>query len=136
MSGTDFSQLFMSLGSYLPLPYPTNYKISNGKDLNAIFASANQQAPFVINSSSASASYIYINGYYLITIINTNSTSISDIIQYGNITFNSNINNCYVICVAGGGGGGGAGNNAEPNISNYSGRSDANRIIYIYFQYP
>ena len=42
MSGNDFSQLFMPLGFYFPYSQPTNYKISNGMDLNTIFASANQ----------------------------------------------------------------------------------------------
>lgn len=46
INGTNFSQLFMPLGLYSPYPYQTNYKISNGNDLNTIFASANQPVPF------------------------------------------------------------------------------------------
>ena len=101
-SGNDFSQLFMPLGSYFPISYLINYKISNGNDLNSIFASANQQ-PFVINSSTSSISSTYNDNYYLITITNTNLPSASDNTQYGNITFKTNLNNCYVICVGGGG---------------------------------
>lgn len=99
INGIDFSQLFMPLGSYIPYPYPTNYKISNGKDLNTIFASVNQASlPFLLLSTLYSYIYDYSNSMYYITSDTSGSIKfISDISGY-----------IHVVLVGGGGAGGGA----------------------------
>lgn len=105
INGVDFSQLFMPLGTKIPLSYDTNYKDMSGNDLNKIFA------PKAIDPVyDVSGIYELISGSspFIIKFSPSN----------GSITFYDNIKINVIVIGAGGGGGGGSNRQAgSPNIA-------------------